>query len=304
MSQRLLSTMKSNIGNNVQDTSSNLATLIQNWINDRYIEIQRRVNFISIARVDYSFSSVSGTEDYVLPDDFGKELTVLDKTNKKILSPIDLQEWVATHKEHIDNNSDLLQYVILNSPVKVQPASAGTVSVVSGSSSDTSQSVFIRGIVSGIEDYETLALNGLTTVTGSKSFQRILGVSKDADTTGAITVTRGADTLSVLARKQSESRYKILRAAGIPTGIFTIEITYIQKLLMLESANDYPLIDCSDVLEAGATSDAWRYKRQYGKASEWEFMFEKRLANLIWDKENQPNQVHMFKPNPYSRDTV
>lgn len=57
---------------------------------------------------------------------------------------------------------------------------------------------------------------------------------------------------------------------------------------------DYPIIPCEEVLESGAMADAWRFKRQFAKAADYDIIFEKRLANMLFDYENQPNKVQLF----------
>jgi len=297
--------MKTSVGSDVRDTSSAMLSKVGEYINNRYREVKRRFNFLNNATYDYSITTTAGTEDYVLPEDFKKEITVVDKTNKRELKPLSLQQWSEAYVSNLDSQGSLTNYIILESPVKKQPSSAGVVSITSSSTDDTTQSVYVRGIdASGNEDYESISVNGTAVIAGTKSFSRIIGVSKSAVSAGYITVTRGADTLSVLGREDRVSYYKIIRFIMTPNATITVEIAYIQEQLPLRNDYDYPLIDCSEVVEAGALADAWRYKRQFSKAQELERIFEKRLANLVWDKENSPNQVHLFNPKPYSRETV
>lgn len=297
--------MKNNVGQMVRDTSSSFLSLVGGWLNDRYKEVRRRLNILDNSRMDYSFSTTQGTEDYVMPDDFGKELSVVDKTNKKELSRIATQDWINNYHNALDEQGEIDKYIIFDSPVKVQPSSAGTFTVVSSSASDTTQTLYARFInANGKEDYETLTLNGTTTVTSTKSAVRFIGIAKNGATAGDITIARGSDTVAILGREQFESRYKIMRLIKVPNAVVTIEINYLQKSMPLNNDYDYPLIDCSEVIEAGATADAWRYKRQFSKAQDQERIFEKLLANLIWDFENQPNMVHRFNPQPFNRDLL
>jgi hypothetical protein len=64
----------------------------------------------------------------------------------------------------------------------------------------------------------------------------------------------------------------------------------------------YPIIPCEQALEYGATADAQRFKRQFAKASDYENLYERAINVLIWDKENQTNQVVQFMPHAYPRD--
>lgn len=60
---RRLTTIKSNVANMVQDTSSPMLALIQNYINDRYREVKQRLAIIDIQRSDYMFTTTAGTEE-------------------------------------------------------------------------------------------------------------------------------------------------------------------------------------------------------------------------------------------------
>lgn len=297
-------TMKTSVGNRVQDTSAAMLSLIGDYINDRLVEIYRRLNILGTERVDYQFTTTGGTEDYILPDDFGKEVSVVDLTNNRQLSRMTIQEWVDKYgSDGLNNQGTIYSYIILDQLVRAQPSSASVATVVSSSASDTSN-VYVRGIVSSREDSETITLNGTTSVPGSKSFDRIISVSKSATTVGRVTVTTnsGAVTVAILAPNAVVNRIRVMRLVRIPSNSTTIEMTYIQKMLPLINTNDYPIVDCDEVLEAGASADAWRYKKQFNKAQDWEGQFEKRLMNLAFDYESQPNQVRLFNPQPYSRE--
>ena len=74
------STLKTQVGQLVGDTSTTFATIIGTYINSRYREVLRRTNWNSI-QPDYtitatSASTVTSASTYTLPSDFGKELYV------------------------------------------------------------------------------------------------------------------------------------------------------------------------------------------------------------------------------------
>ena len=305
MANRTLTLMKSNVGNAVQDTSASMLSLIQNYINDRMKEVYSRVKLQGVLRSDYSFSTTAGTEDYVLPQDFDSEMTVIDTTNKRPLCRLDMQQVVGSFSGQINDQGTTTHYVIMDKTVQNQPSSASTISIVSSSASDTSQTVFIRGYdANGYEDYESVTLVGTTPVVTSASFLRLKEISKSGVTVGTVTLTSnsGAVTNAVLSRPMLDYRIKLMRLVQIPSSVFTVEINYIPGFLEMTQSYDYPLIDCADVLEAGATADALRYKRQYQKASDFDIIFEKRLANLIFTNEAQPNKIQLFSPKPYQRE--
>lgn len=305
MNKNFLS-MKNKVGANCQDTSSNFLILVGGWLNDRLVEVMRRANHIQTSRIDFSISATGGTEDYILPSDFKECVSLLDKTNKVRLSQMDFQEWVSTFKDYIDTQSTVTNYIIFDDVVMNQPSSASVITFVSSSASDSTQTMYVRGVVGNGEDYETVTLSGTTPVATTKSFTRIYAIGKDVSTVGVVTVTAnvGATTVAYVSREALQTRFKKLRLASIPSNAISLEMVYIQSPLPMSQNYDYPMLDCEDVLEAGATADALKYKRQYAKGDYWENMFEKRLDDFMWDRENKPDMIHTFKPIPYNRDFI
>lgn len=293
--------MKLKVGNNCQDTSVNFLALIGGYLNDRLIEIMRRANHIQTSRYDFTISATS--EDTVLPDDFNDCVSLIDKTNKQKLTQIDFQQWTSGDVSSIDTASTTSSYIIFDDVVNTQPTSASTISFVSSSASDTTQTFYVRGLVGGVEDYETGTLNGTTPVPTTKSFSRIYAIGFDAVRVGIVTATSnsGAVTIGVIAREAVQTRYKKLRLVPISNITLNLEMIYTQKAMPMSQTYDYPLLDVEDILEAGATADAWKYKRQNSKADYWDNIFEKRLDDWMWSRENKADMIHTFKPATYPR---
>ena len=304
MINRNFGAMKSKVGGDLQDTSSGFLALIGTWLNDRYYQVLRKMNHSEISRFDYEIAVTAGTEDYVLPSDCIDILSVFDKTNKVRLTQIDSQEWVHDYYESIDSQGNPINYILIDDVVKKQPTSASLISFISSSSSDTTQIVYVRGIVDGVEDYETVNLSGTASVATTKQFSKIYGISKSTVTQGYVTVTSnsGAVENGVFAKETLQLRYKKIRLAPIPANSLTLEIVYAQKALPMSQSYDYPTLECEDILEAGAMADGLRYKRQYAKADYWERIFESRLDDLTWASANKADKINTFKPIPYNRD--
>jgi hypothetical protein len=99
-------------------------------------------------------------------------------------------------------------------------------------------------------------------------------------------------------------RTKEIRLYPIPSANTTLNAPYIIRPVALSATTDETIIDCEDAIELGATADALRYKRQHGKAQDYEMLYEKSIAMLIWDKENQPAQPHLFSPATFNKDNL
>ena len=298
------SVIKTNIGAEVIDTSSAFATIIGRFVNRRYFQILRSINWRNINDA-YTFDTVVGTQRYVLPDDFGKEISCTDTTNSGELSKFQIDELYSTYKT-ITGTGSIERYAIVDSPVQAQPSAASTLSIVSSSASDTSQTILIRGISFGVEVYESVTLTGTAAATSANSYTRIKGISKSSATAGYVTITSNsaAVTNAVIPLETLETRYKILIIHYVPTSVSTIALPYIVNPLPLSQDYDYPVIDIADLIEIGAIADCLRYKRQFSKANVYEVNYTHQLNDYIFDKENQPNEVIQFSPQGYSRDTV
>lgn len=302
MTNKNFSDMKSNVATDIQDTTSGMKTIIGRYINKRYFQVLRKINWEDY-NYDYSFTLSS--QDKPLPDDFYKPVYVVDTTNDKELPEVSMQFLAKNYPNTLYETGTVNRYAILEDTVKAQPSSATTLDIVSSVAGDTSQYIRVRGIDSnGIEVTETITLNGTTSVSSSNSYQRVKNLSKSDTTTGYITISAGSDTVANMPPSVTESRYKIARFHEAPDSSIEIKMPYIIKPLPLNKDEDYPRLDIVDLIELGATADAWRYKRQYSKGNHYERLFTKELGEYIWAQENKKNKSEQFQPNVYDRDSL
>lgn len=304
MTNKLFVTIYGNVGTNIQDTSSAMATIIKVYCNNSYREILRRLNWDFINH-NYEISAVAGTQDYVLPSNFGKEVYLRDSTNLRYIPFISFSELAEKFSDTLSSQGTVDRYTIINDVVRNQPSSASTLSFVSSSSADTSQSVRVKGTDSNdIELDETISLNGTTPVPSTNSYKEIRSITKSATTTGRITCTSnsGAVTNAIMAPADLDYKVKKLRLHSIPGNALTLSFPYHFEPYPLSNDNDVPVMDCADGIELGATMMAWRYKRQFAKATEYERMFEKWVVDAAWNMENMPNRTHLINPKTYDRE--
>lgn len=79
---------------------------------------------------------------------------------------------------------------------------------------------------------------------------------------------------------------------------------YILGYAPLVNQSDLTIIDCDDACEYGATADAWRTKRQFAKAADFEKQYEQTIQEMIWETENDPNRIVQFRPQVYPRNNL
>lgn len=210
-------TISSNVGIRVGDTSATFKTIINGYVNLRYERIYKRFNWPTI-NPTYTFPTVGGTQDYILPIDFKNELYVYDSTN------------------FIDLRGNSLQEL---------ERKFGTTLNVAGSVS-----------MYAIYDY--------------------------MDTS----------TSPVIKKK--------IRLYSTPNSILTIALPYQVQQTAMSATTDLPILRCDIACEYGATAEAWRTKRQFAKAADFEGLYEQTIQEMIWEIENNPNKIVQFAPQTYS----
>ncbi len=293
----------SNVGSDIQDTSSAMATHIKRFSNEAYFEILRRLNWNGI-NPSYTVAVIAGTQDYILPSDFDKEKYVYDATNLLYIPFISLEELVEKFPDNLSSQGSVERYSIFRDAVRKQPTSASVLTIVSSSSADTTQTVRVKGTDSNdVELDESVTLTGTTNATTSNTYNSIRSVTKSASTTGRITITSNSSAVTVAVMAPADIDYKVikLRLHQTPNNALTLNVPYHIKPYPMSSDYDVPIIDCADGIELGARYRAWQYKRQFGKSQEVERLFEKWVIDAIWNIENQPNQTHQLNPKPYPR---
>lgn len=124
------------------------------------------------------------------------------------------------------------------------------ITISSSSSSDTSISITVFGIVSGYPDYEiitTNSSNGTTTSAGSKSFSSVERITKNANTVGRITCTANSANVIVgvlpVGNTTTGPSYSKIQLYPLPNTAFPINCNY-YKL-------PYQLVNDGDISELG-----------------------------------------------------
>ena len=114
--------------------------------------------------------------------------------------------------------------------------------------------------------------------------------------------TSGTVERYIIYRKDDNLEY--VKFHYTPSTNITVKLPYIVTPTELSADADEPILDLHDLIEIGATADAWRFKRQGGKAQQMELMFNQQFADFIWKQENQPNKVFQLKPVPQNRNSI
>ena len=208
------------VGTRIGDTSATFANEIKRYVNFRYKEIYERYNW-GTCNMSYTFDTVAGTNDYKMPDDFGKPIYVYDSTNKIDIREISIQDMERINAGGLSDSGNPLQYAQYDK---------------------------INSSTQAVEQY--------------------------------------------------------IRFYPNPSSVLAISLPYMVWPTDLSATTDLPILDCDYEVELGATADAWRTKRQFAKAADFDAQFEQHIVHMIWRRENQPNKVVQFRPQTYNKDLL
>lgn len=255
------------------------------WVNFAHKTLFDVYDYYRELQTVFNFSSVDGTEDYMMPNDFDKPLRIFDLTNKK---PIE----ITTEEVYFDSNISNIADANEGTPafarifgergIQAVIAAAGTVIKVKSSSSSDTGSIVIRieGYIDSAKtvlDFEDITISTgtpTTFVSGSKTFYDVIRVSKSANTVGFITIANSIETtLATMASIDNVLHYPILKLGLIPDGAANYRVLYKKKVRTLVNDNDYPFLDADEFLVLEAYGYALAQSKEGVDA-----------ANQIWSK--------------------
>lgn len=189
-----------------------------------------------------TLTTTAGTRKYALKPGIGKLLTLWDTTARTFVPLIPRREWEGMG---VDRTEQVLPLGAIYGdwwPVKAQPTSATTLSLVSTSASDTTVTVQLTGLDSDGEYLtETVTMTGTTPVATSGSFAFLLGVTKIGTWVGTLTLsTSGGTSLLVLKAAETSKQYPTLEFVETPEGTRSYTWTAQRMPTTLVNDNDIP----------------------------------------------------------------
>lgn len=189
-----------------------------------------------------TFPTVADQTDYVLDKRIGQPYSVLSSVlpyKLRMLSRYNLDKLDA---ERLSEGNPEIATISDIVPVTTQPTSASVIEIVSSSSADTTQSVLVKGIVGGQEDYEQVSLNGTTSVFTTRSFSSITSITKSGNTTGRVTFSIGATTLLIMGALERTAHLRVMTLYPIPQAVITITVRHFGKAPYMTNAYESTMI--------------------------------------------------------------
>lgn len=230
-------------------TSPTTVTLVKSFINQAHQQrcMEFPWNFMLWPRA-VTFATVSGQQTYALHEEYHRPLYFRNNTSRAFLQELPNRTVMDMAGDFGGTNqsSSITKFIPWGmQPVSKQPSVAGVITVVSSSTSDTAtKTVTIEGELStGIMASETLAMNGITNVVGTTSFQAITGVTKSTTFVGSMTLSH-ANTGAILSLSPSQTgkQYKTIFLPDTVTSADTIEYRFYRQPRILVNDYDLPLL--------------------------------------------------------------
>lgn len=173
----------------------------------------------------YTFDTVSGTEDYVLPRYIRETYKINSDSSPYDIKVVSEDVFDRAVPNPSATGSPYIARLFEMVGVETQPTSASVISVVSSSAADTTQKVLVKGLVSGYLDYEQVSLSGTTPVLTTKSFSAICAVTKSDITAGTVTITSNGGVVTNLVLSALEKSLRLRKVRLYPEPDDTITIT-------------------------------------------------------------------------------
>lgn len=195
-----------------------------------------------------TFASVANQARYVLAEAVARVIGITDQTNKIALSVIDLSTYRTFSPDPTSVTGLPVRYVPIGRvAVAVQPANASELYAVSTSAADTTQTIYVEGILTGgYRRTASVQLNGTTAVSLSSaitSFIEVEDVYVSAACAGTVTLLEDSGLGTELARitiGATRPRYFGFYLWPTPTAATTYTVDYRRELTDLANTTDEP----------------------------------------------------------------
>jgi hypothetical protein len=228
----------------ITDTSSATLQTIKNEINRTINEVLERELWPFSMRTT-TFSTTSGTAGYYFPADFGKMVSLTQRT-----TPMQLQRiWIGDFERimpdpTLSSGVPLYYMELLNERVLAQPTAAGVITLASNSNSDLTQYASIWGTTGGIDRIERVLISGQNFVSSTNSYTKLYAVTLDLSCVGTIAAyqkTVGTNVAN-LYPGETERAYKKFNLYPTPDATYTMYMTYQAGQTLLINDSDVPII--------------------------------------------------------------
>lgn len=226
-------------------TTGTTATLAGNFINQaQQLRLAMQPWPFMVWDSAETFTCTTGTRFYALHQEYWRPLYFFNQTTQCYLIETPARQLADTQARWNTDTGHPLQFRLASrSAVQAQPTSSSTIRIVSSSASDTTaaKAITVRGVTANGVTSESLTPNGISQVTSTNSFSKILAVTKGAAWVGNLTMTSNAGAVTNLFLFPTEygRNYQQIELLVSPSAD-VIEYRFIRQPIILSSDNDIP----------------------------------------------------------------
>jgi hypothetical protein len=238
----------------------------------------------------FTVASVASQARYVVPEAVNKIVTVRDTTNTRELDAMSLQAYRRIEPTPVSTTGTPTRYVPIGRvAVSVQPSDASAIFVKSTSAADTTQTIYIEGLITGgYRRTASVVLTGTVAVqidATISTFIEIEDVYLSAVAAGTVTVLEDSGAGTELARitiGQKRPRYYGFYLWTTPAAVVTYSLDYRKEIADLANATDEPTLptDSHPMLVAYAVAREYELKEDVSRSLQAMQRYTRYLSRL------------------------
>ena len=298
-----LSTIKTEVKSKLHDSTLTDAQ-IERWVDMAQDRIIRSMDCDFLLDVK-TFDSVADQRTYYIDAGFNRVLHVLDEDNNRILDEISEREILTADPDLSSSGTSDFYSLTGIAEVQAQFDGASKITVVSSSASDTTQTVRIRGKVSGVETTEAISLNGTTSVDSTNTYDADQDILARLSTAcvGKITVTDTEDSGTLAIIPAGFYRHPMIKLSLYPTPSdddVTYKALVYRNPFYLTDEQDIPDLPhgWEDLVLSGVMVEAYTYAYEFDIAEKAEIRFQRDISALTKEQGDSRNTNRRIRCKP------
>lgn len=261
------------------------------YMNDAQRNLLTKPGIRRLRDATVTFASVADQAGYVLPN-IAKISRMFETTNQRVLYEMSQQDYRLIQPDVTITGTPEAFIWTGRQAVAVQPSSPASLWVVSSSAADTTQTVYVEGVLIGGYPFSvSVTITGVTavSVSGLAVDWKATRVDKfylSAACAGTVTLTSvsgAGSTLAVIPIGSTLTYYDGFALWPTPSSVITYQVDLVRAITDFASASDVPLLpeDFHDLIVNAAISDEF----QHTKDERWQIYDQKyrsRVNDLLY----------------------
>jgi hypothetical protein len=229
-----------------------VVTRLTRWLNEGLRAILAEPGLSRLADSDspLTVSSLASTARVVVPEAVARILSITERTNDVTLRTMSLQDYRLLDPDATSTTGTPSHYVPIGKvAVAVQPSDASELFVKSTSAADTTQTVYLKGLITGgYMRSASVTLTGTTAVslsTAITTWIEVTDIYMGASAAGTVTLLEDSGAGTELARitiGAVRPRYYAFYLWPTPASAITYYVDYRRELVDLANPTDEPAL--------------------------------------------------------------